>query len=354
MKPIQHLCVLSFVCAGLAAACGQPAGGQNRRGAGPAVAIQTTTPQRMAVQRQVDLSGTLLSPDEAKVSAEVGRRGPRGPRRNRPGGAHRRSAGQDRAARARPGARTGRERAAPDSRAARHARAGDRRRRSAPRRRDRVGPERAARASTTPGPTAERAKTLAGRGLISPVDLQTAETRLKVAEATYQSAVDTVRGQKALLQDRRAAYDLAVKKLGDAVVRAPISGVVAGPTRTGRRVHQRADGRGDNRPGATRSSSARACRSATPASFTPARRWNSGWSRSATRCFTGKVAFVSPSLDQTMRTFTVEALVDNTDRRLKPGFFAKGDRSSRAATKACSRCPTARSRRWRASRRSTS
>ena len=33
---------------------------------------------------------------------------------------------------------------------------------------------------------------------------------------------------------------------------------------------------------------------------------------------------MSPSLDQTMRTFTVEALVDNTDRRLKPGFFAKG------------------------------
>jgi RND family efflux transporter MFP subunit len=40
--------------------------------------------------------------------------------------------------------------------------------------------------------------------------------------------------------------------------------------------------------------------------------------------FTGKVAYVSPSLDETMRTFTVEALVDNSDRRLKPGFFAKG------------------------------
>jgi RND family efflux transporter MFP subunit len=40
--------------------------------------------------------------------------------------------------------------------------------------------------------------------------------------------------------------------------------------------------------------------------------------------FTGKVAYVSPSLDPTMRTFTVEALVDNTDRKLKPGFFAKG------------------------------
>jgi multidrug efflux pump subunit AcrA (membrane-fusion protein) len=40
--------------------------------------------------------------------------------------------------------------------------------------------------------------------------------------------------------------------------------------------------------------------------------------------FSGKVAYVSPSLDPTMRTFTVESLVDNADRRLKPGFFAKG------------------------------
>jgi RND family efflux transporter MFP subunit len=42
------------------------------------------------------------------------------------------------------------------------------------------------------------------------------------------------------------------------------------------------------------------------------------------RVFTGKVAYISPSLDQTMRTFTVEALVDNKERLLKPGFFAKG------------------------------
>src|SRR5207253_10264680 len=75
----------------------------------------------------------------------------------------------------------------------------------------------------------ERATTLAKRGLISPVDLQTAETRQKVAEAAYQSAVDTVRSQKALLQDRRAAYDLAVKKLNDDVVRAPTAGDVSDP-----------------------------------------------------------------------------------------------------------------------------
>src|SRR5262249_46493626 len=38
----------------------------------------------------------------------------------------------------------------------------------------------------------------------------------------------------------------------------------------------------------------------------------------------GKVAYVSPAVDQGTRTFAVEALVDNPDRVLKPGFFAKG------------------------------
>src|SRR5688500_18529415 len=55
----------------LAAGCSQPAGGQARRGGAPAVAIQTTTIQRMAVQRQVDLAGTLNSPDQARVSSEA-------------------------------------------------------------------------------------------------------------------------------------------------------------------------------------------------------------------------------------------------------------------------------------------
>jgi RND family efflux transporter MFP subunit len=42
------------------------------------------------------------------------------------------------------------------------------------------------------------------------------------------------------------------------------------------------------------------------------------------RKFTGKIAYVSPAVDQATRTFAVEALVDNADRQLKPGFFAKG------------------------------
>jgi RND family efflux transporter MFP subunit len=40
--------------------------------------------------------------------------------------------------------------------------------------------------------------------------------------------------------------------------------------------------------------------------------------------FDGKVAFISPTIDQTTRTFVVEVLVDNVKRQLRPGLFAKG------------------------------
>ena len=53
-----------------------------------------------------------------------------------------------------------------------------------------------------------RALQLSSRGLVSAVDRDAAETRLKVMEANYQAAVDGVRALKASLQDRRAAYEL--------------------------------------------------------------------------------------------------------------------------------------------------
>ena len=62
-----------------AAACektnGQAAGGATGRGGrggrSQTVATQTTHVQRMSVQREVELSGTLMSPDMAKISSEV-------------------------------------------------------------------------------------------------------------------------------------------------------------------------------------------------------------------------------------------------------------------------------------------
>ncbi len=47
------------------------------------------------------------------------------------------------------------------------------------------------------------------------------------------------------------------------------------------------------------------------------------------KVFQGKVAYVSPAIDQATRTFPVEVLVDNSNRVLKPGFFATGTVATR-------------------------
>src|SRR5438132_1598737 len=48
-------------------------GGRGNRGGGGGqpVNVRTATLQRISVQRSVELSGTLISPDQARVSSEV-------------------------------------------------------------------------------------------------------------------------------------------------------------------------------------------------------------------------------------------------------------------------------------------
>src|SRR5205085_7054033 len=40
--------------------------------------------------------------------------------------------------------------------------------------------------------------------------------------------------------------------------------------------------------------------------------------------FHGKIAYISPAVDQASRTFQAEVLVSNPGHKLKPGFFAEG------------------------------
>jgi RND family efflux transporter MFP subunit len=297
-------------------------GGGRGGGGGTPVAVKTVAIQKMSVQRRVDLAGTLISPDQAKVSAEAAGRVEKvlveigsevkagtpliklEPTELTLALARAESAlRQTRAQLSMPGPIGTADTMPAD---------------------DDIGSVRNALASLNDArATAERSRTLFERNLISPADLQTAETRFKVAEAAYQSAADTARGTKALLQDRRAAYDLALKKVNDATVRSPISGVVADrPVMVGEFIAERAN-------------------VATIVQINPLKLRTGVQERHAgivqagqlvefrvesfgDVLFKGKVAYVSPSLDQTMRTFTIEALVDNSDRRLKPGFFAKG------------------------------
>jgi membrane fusion protein (multidrug efflux system) len=143
-------------------------------------------------------------------------------------------------------------------------------------------------------------------------------------EANYEAAVDNVRSLKATLQDRRAAYELAQKKLSDAAIKAPVAGTVSE-----RLVQPGEYIREDTQIATIVQMQPLKLRTAVQEKFaglvTPGQAVQFYVEAFPGTAFDGKVAYVSPAVDQATRTFAIEALVDNKTRRLKPGFFAKGE-----------------------------
>ena len=207
-----------------AAACGSASGQAARTGRQPqAVVVETAPVRRISIQRTVDLAGTLMSPDQAKVSSEVagvvrdvavqlGQAVSRGqvlarvePRELEL--ALERSQSVLKQTEAQLGMASDTDTAPPD---------------------DQVSAVRTALANRDDARAQNaRAEALAKEGLISAVDLEATRTKLKVGDAAYQSAIESVQSLRASLQDRRAAYLLAQKKLNDATIKAPVAGSVA-------------------------------------------------------------------------------------------------------------------------------
>ena len=318
-----HLLVVGVSLAIAGCNSGQAAGPGNGRGrgrGGPAVQIETATISRMSIERHADLSGTLVSPDQAKVSSEVA-----GIVREVPVQLGTEIRAGDTLVRLEPRelslaleradsalkqveaqlglARSDSEQVPPD---------------------EEVATVRQAAANRDDAKAAyDRAQQLNGRGLLSKVDRDTAETRMKVMEANYQAALDNVRALRATLQDRRASYDLAVKKLNDAVIKAPVAGSVS------ERLVQPGEFIRENTQVVTIvQMNPLKLRTSIQEKFAGMIRQGQDVKFSVEafpdRSFDGKVAYVSPAVDQTTRTFAIESLVDNPDRVLKPGFFAKG------------------------------
>ena len=285
-----------------------------------AVNIQTTRVQRISIQRQVDLAGSLISPDQAKVSSEVA-------------GVVRKvlvELGQE--------VEVGQVVVALDPReidlALQRARSQlkqteaqlgiDGVRTKEPLPDEQISSIRMAIANRDDAQAQlRRAQRLKAQNLLSQADLDTAETKVKVTEANYQSAIETVQSLKATLQERRQAVELAVKKMNDTNIRVSVAGQVA------ERLVQQGEYIRENTPVVTivqmnplkvktaiQERYAGLVRPGLPVEF---------FVESAPgQKFIGKVSNVSPSVDQATRTFSVEILVDNRDRRLKPGFFVKG------------------------------
>ena len=274
----------------------------------------------MSIQREVDLSGTLLSPDQAKVSSEVA-----GIVREVPVELGTSVRAGDVLVRLEPRElQLAFERAESALRQVEAQLGVDRAQDRQPPADDAVASVRQASANRDDARAAyARAQELNSRGLLSLVDRDTADTRQKVAEANYQASIDNVRALKASLQDRRASYDLAQKKLNDAVIKAPVAGSIS------ERLVQPGEFIRENTPVVTivqmsplrlktgiQEKFAGVIKPGQPVTFRV--------EAFPGKSFNGKVANVSPSVDQATRTFTVEAIVDNNERILKPGFFATG------------------------------
>jgi RND family efflux transporter MFP subunit len=295
-------------------------GGRDGSGFSAEVPIQTTGIQRVSIQREVDLAGSLVSPDQAKVSSEVA-------------GVVRQvlvelgqevEAGQIVAKLDSTELDLALQRAKSQLKQTEAQLGIDGSSIKEPPPDDQISSVRLAAANRDDAQAQlRRAQRLRSQKLLSQADFDTAETKVKVTEANYQSALETVQSLKATLQDRRQAVELAEKKLNDANIRASIAGQVA------ERLVQRGEYIRENTPvvsivqmnplkvkTAVQERNAGLIHVGLPVEFMV--------ESSPGKKFHGKVAYISPSVDQATRTFPVEVLVDNKDRQLKPGFFAKG------------------------------
>ena len=168
----------------------------------------------------------------------------------------------------------------------------------------------------------KRSQLLLEQQLLPRSDFDQSEARLSAGKAAYELAVQSVQNLRAQLPQYRAAVELAEKKLRDAVIRAPFKG----------QVKERVVAPGQY------------LKVQTPVmvivSMDPLRvrlkipETMAGWVQTgerisvfvdayADKSFSGKLSRINPTVDPQSRTFEVEALLENTDGFLKPGFFVK-------------------------------
>lgn len=179
----------------------------------------------------------------------------------------------------------------------------------------------------------ERAKALLDEGLLSRGDFDQAEARDKSAEASYQMARQNVENLRAQVAQRSASLAFARKKLADTVVRAPFAGQVKQRLVTvGQYVRVQTPIMVIVNPDPLR------VRLQVPEKMAA---WVAVGQPVAVsveafpeRSFAGSISRINPSVDPLTRNFEVEALLDNRDGALKPGFFAKASITSNRVDKA--------------------
>lgn len=167
-------------------------------------------------------------------------------------------------------------------------------------------------------------RSLAESGDISKQQLDVYQKTVDQAEARYQAALENVRNLEAIIEEKRAAVDLARKQLSDTDIVSPITGV----------IKQKAASRGEYlQPGKPIVTIVQVdplrLRVDVPeyaaASVRTGQTINLTVEAFPGRTFTGKVVRISPSLNEQTRALTAEAQVANPGNQLRPGMFAKSN-----------------------------
>jgi RND family efflux transporter MFP subunit len=158
---------------------------------------------------------------------------------------------------------------------------------------------------------------------IARAEYDAAVARLLVAEGRYQAAVEEIRNRQELLAERRSGLALARQQLADTVLSAPIDGAV--------RERKVAVGEylaaGAPVVGLVKLHPLR-LRVSVPERDAPAIRVGQAVRvrlEGDAADHVGRVARLSPAIQEQNRTLAVEAEVANPDGRLRPGAFARAE-----------------------------
>ncbi|HYE93540.1 MAG TPA: efflux RND transporter periplasmic adaptor subunit [Terriglobales bacterium] len=177
--------------------------------------------------------------------------------------------------------------------------------------------------------TRERSERLAQQELIARSQLDTAVASLQVAEGRYQDAVEEVRNRQGVLAQRRSELALARQQLADTALLSPIDGAVS----------QRQASVGEFlAPGAPVATLVRLhplrLRVAVPEREAASVRVGQPVKVTVEGDATehgGRVARLSPAIQEQNRTLTIEAEIPNDKGALRPGSFARASIVTQAA-----------------------
>lgn len=168
----------------------------------------------------------------------------------------------------------------------------------------------------------DRSKMLAGEGVIPQQMYDEDDANFKAAQATYDLAVQDVRNLQAAVKQELAMRDLARKKLHDTTILAPFEGYIRERDVTvGQYLKVQTPVMGIVNVDPMR------VRLKVPekmAAWVPVGQMVTLEVEAYPgRTFSGKIWRINPTVDPQTRTFDAEALLENHESLLKPGFFVK-------------------------------